>query len=127
MRLLYFHPKWATRTCRDCMTFIYSADGEISKRLGKPNLRPPGSILPCADCPKIPKGMEPSPRNAIELSERNWAVYQHYVESAAVGFRAIERRDAIVRQNAAIIAEIEKERQQAPLMQIGMMSAMRLK
>lgn len=65
-----------------------------------------GQIPPCRWCPKIPKGAEPIPSNAVELSSRNWTAYQHYLECKAVGATDAERRDPIVRRNAMLIEQI---------------------
>lgn len=65
-----------------------------------------GELPPCKTCPKIPKGDEPFPHNAQELSDKNWKAYQHWRECRAVGNFP---DDAIVRRNAAIIQAIHDE------------------
>lgn len=108
MRLLLLHPKWAARTCKSCMTHIYGLeDGELRRWPdGTPKRRPLNTVLPCGGCPKIPKGAEPSPRNAQELNDRLWLAYQHYRRC-----RAVNRwpEDPIIERNAEIIREVEDD------------------
>ncbi len=112
MRVLLFHPEWS-RSCNDCVTWLYDDDGNVSKRCGVPNRRPKGVPTPCFKCPKIPSGAAPPDRsNAVELTERNFAAYVHYLECRAVGqFPA----DPIVRRNARILRAIQDEAEQKPL------------
>ena len=63
-----------------------------------------GQPTPCRFCPKIPKGQEPKPENAVELTMRNWQAYQHYLECKAVGAFP---DDPIVRRNAMLIRQVE--------------------
>lgn len=107
MRLWLLHPKWAGRSCRDCVQFIYSDEGELRRWPdGSPKKRPRGTVLPCAGCPKIPHGIDPSPRNASELDDRLWLTYQFYRECRAV---TDWPKDPIVRWAAKIIRDVEDE------------------
>ncbi len=108
------------------MKYQYDSKGEVVTRPkigGRKIERQPLEVLPCGECPKIPKGMEPSPRNAVEMTERSWQVYNHWTEAVAVGFTDEEQADAIVRQNASILREIDQERAKQPLYQLGPMMA----
>jgi hypothetical protein len=110
--VLLLHPEVASRSCRDCQTYLYDdkpARGEWGGRLtrgGQPvkrlslRLQP----TPCRFCPKVPAGAEARPDNAVELSERSLRALLHYRECKAVG-RFPE--DAIVYRNAGIIAAVE--------------------
>lgn len=62
------------------------------------------ATTPCHKCPKIPRGEKPCPANAVELSERSWQAYWHYLECKAVGQWP---DDPIVRRNARIIRGVE--------------------
>lgn len=64
-----------------------------------------GQKTPCKWCPKIPKGKDPIPENAVELSPHNWRAYQHYLECKAVGQFP---DDPIVRRNAMLIRQVEE-------------------
>lgn len=86
----------------------YRSDG---KRLEKGLTREPvprgNQPTPCGSCPKIPKDVSVrTPAYAEELSERNLWAWQHYLRCKAVGQFP---DDPIVRRNAAIMAEVEKE------------------
>lgn len=60
---------------------------------------------PCYSCPKIPEhGDGARPGLAVELTDRNWEAYSHYLECKAVGSFP---DDPIVRRNAAIIRSVE--------------------
>ncbi len=94
------------------MTWLYDDDGKVSTRCDVPNKRPRGVPTPCFKCPKIPVGMAPDRQNAVELTDRNFAAYVHYLECRAVGqFPA----DPIVRRNARILRAIQDEADQKPL------------
>ena len=108
MRLILHHPHVAARSCFTCKTYIHDDSptrmGEIVMLAGKPVPRIADQNPPCRWCPKIPKGAEPVPENAEELSERNWLAYQHYLECKAVGkFPG----DSMVRRNAMLIRQVE--------------------
>lgn len=74
--------------------------------LGEPVERPKGIPTPCSTCPKIPLGVVPEPRNATDLSAKNWLAYRHYLENRAVNSFP---HDPIVRRNAALIRMVEDE------------------
>jgi len=114
VRVLLFHPEWS-RTCTDCVTWVYGDDGHVTQRCGIPNRRPKGVPTPCWKCPKIPpvaKGEEPQRENAVELTEANFAAYVHYLECRAVGKFP---NDPIVRRNARILRAIQDEADAKPL------------
>lgn len=60
----------------------------------------------CCWCPKVPRGTEPVPENAVELNAMNWRAYQHYLECKAVG--QFPGDDPIVRRNAMLIRGVEE-------------------
>jgi hypothetical protein len=69
-----------------------------------PVLRPAGVPTPCYKCPKIPPDAPAKERRyAVELSEKNERVYQHYLECAAVS-RFPD--DPLVRRHAALIGSV---------------------
>lgn len=110
--MLLLYPNVAARSCADCQKYLYEdKPGDFAvepmrrpARVGLPLLRPPGAPTPCHQCPKIPSGVEPSPLNAIEMTDQNWQAYTHYLECKAIG-RFPD--DPIVRRNAAIIRRLE--------------------
>lgn len=67
-----------------------------------PLARNAGQPPPCHKCPKE----SPEKAKQIELSEKNWAAYSHYLQAKAVGLTEEERRDPIVRRNFALIEMI---------------------
>lgn len=90
-------PGVATRDCGHCLTTLYRADDRPwLDENGKERPRPPGTSPNCKACPK---GPEPFVGG---LSERNAAVYLHFLECRAVGHFP---DDAIVRRNARIISD----------------------
>ncbi len=111
MELLLYHPEAAGRSCDDCEKYVYDDTpeklGRRSLHLSEPLLRCPGSRTPCHMCPKIPPDRPRRREFAVELSERSWRVYQHYLEAKAVGFTETEKADPIVRLHAGIIRGIE--------------------
>ena len=111
MRLVLLHPEVAARDCRDCVAYLYHDRGPTEfgprvERGGKPVPRPKGTRPPCHWCPKVPPDAPPTPASACDLSDANLRAWEHHRECAAVGaFPA----DAIVRRNAALIAEAERQ------------------
>lgn len=112
MRLVLLHPEVATRSCADCVKYVYDdrpeGFGKRVARRGLPVLRPKGAPTPCSWCPKQPADVpdwERTPGTAQDLSERNWQAYRHYLECKAVGHFP---DDPIVRRNAMVIAAAEK-------------------
>jgi len=109
VRLILLHPDIAARSCSDCQKYLYldRGPGQFGKRVeraGIPTLRPKGVKTPCMWCPKIPPGVKPIPTNAVEMDDKAYAAYLHYLECKAVGGFP---HDAIVRRNAAIIRQAE--------------------
>lgn len=103
MLLFLEHPELPS--CADCQQWIYNpATWERERRGGIDQPRMPGTPLPCWKCPKIPKGVEPKPENAIELSAKNWECYDHYLRCKAVG-RFPD--DQLVERNAGLIRAAE--------------------
>lgn len=111
MRVLLFHPEWS-RSCADCLSWLYADDGHVVKRCGEPVSRPKGAPTPCHKCPKIPFGAVPVRANAVELTEQNYRAYLHYLECRAVGKFP---DDPIVRRNARILRALQDEFEQRPL------------
>ena len=106
MRLQLLHPEVANRKCADCKKWIYRDNGERMIHAGALVPRPKGILTPCSTCPKVPAGADPDSRNAVDLSDKNWLAYRHYLESRATGSFP---HDAIVRRNAAWIRMVEDE------------------
>jgi hypothetical protein len=98
-------PRVAARSCDECRHWWYDDRGEPVKRGGEPLRRPKTSRPPCGSCPKVPPGTpNPSPADAIELSEQHRQTVRHYRECRAVG-RFPD--DPLVRWAAAIIRSAE--------------------
>jgi hypothetical protein len=73
-------------------------------------------------CEKIPHGEVKVRANAVELSERNFLAYQHYLECRATGSFP---DDAIVRRNARVLRSIMDDYEQRPLAKlIGLLQLM---
>ncbi len=109
VELILFHPFVAFRDCEHCQQYLYWEDGE---EIGQPvkrgdNLvkRNIGSLPPCRTPKGCPKG---SPEEPKTLTEKNQAAYQHYRECRATGQFP---DDAIVRQNATTIRQLEDARE----------------
>jgi hypothetical protein len=80
-----------------------------------PIARPAGVPTPCHKCARIPAGELPIRDNAIELSDRNWRAYEHFLECRAVG---LWPDDPIVKRNARILREIHDEAERRPLLHL---------
>lgn len=106
MRLLLLHPELPT--CADCQTWRYNPETwqRIERPRGTPVPMPAGGMPPCRRCPKIPKGAEPRPAKAIELTEQSWAIYAHYQRCKAVGRFP---RDPWVERHAGLIRMVEDQ------------------
>ena len=78
--------------------------GKVLERLPGPLFAPKFHI-----CPKIPKGVFPKPENAVELSEKNWLAYRHFMECRSIGTFGEAGSDAIVRRNAFLIDKVRDE------------------
>lgn len=113
MRLLLFHPGAARIDCGECQKFVFdlqTGERETYKsgpeRKEVPYARNAGESPPCHKCPKE----SPERARQIELSEKNWQAYGHYLQAKAVGLTEAERRDPIVRRNFALIDMLVSER-----------------
>lgn len=111
MRVRLLWPEW-DRTCENCATYLHDDDGEITRRMGLPVLRPPGCETPCDRCPKIPVGSPKTREHAIEWTDDTHRTYEHYRECRAVGSFP---NDWLVRRDAAIVRDIEDEFERRPL------------
>lgn len=110
--LLTAHPEVATRDCGDCQRWLYDDRGNVErrpKRTGLPVVRPAGTDPPCGTCPKVPKGLEPSPANATQVTARVLRCVEHYRECRAVGWRVPDAGDPLVRHHAAVIRQVEDD------------------
>lgn len=68
---------------------------------------------PCQECPKIPVGAPQKTReHAIELSDKNYQAWQHYLECRAVGKFP---DDPIVRRNARVLRDVYDEYEKLPM------------
>lgn len=110
-RLVLLHPEVAGRSCGDCQKWMYDDTvermGRRTIRGGRPVERIKDQNPPCHRCPKVPEGTsDPSPSSAVELSERNWEAYKHYLECRAVGTWP-DDPSGIVRRNAMLIRQVE--------------------
>jgi hypothetical protein len=109
LRVLRAAPRVATRSCHDCQRFLYDEQtGEQVRRparFGLPVRRPPGTLPPCHQCPKVPDDAPFRTREyAVDLTDQNWQALAFYSECRAVGqFPA----DPIVRRWAGLIRAVE--------------------
>jgi hypothetical protein len=106
VRLLLLHPELPS--CQECQTKVYDPTNgwRPAERGGKPCLREPGTPTPCGVCPKIPRGQQPHPSNAIELTDAHYRAFVHYQRCKATGrFPA----DRIVERNAGILRTVEEQ------------------
>lgn len=124
VRMIAEGSKFLNRSCADCLTFMWSADGleGIGKNSrkkyrsaqacldagAKPRARVKGTIPPCFECPKVPENAPISSYYyASEISETTWLTIEHFDECEAVGH--FPQDDPIVRRNAAIIRRIRED------------------
>jgi hypothetical protein len=112
MRLVLLHPAVANRSCAKCKEWLYDdkpgnfAPHPVNHGWGDKKRK--GGKTPCWMCPKQPSEVpekDRSPATAIDLSDRNWKAYLHYLECSAVNDFP---KDEIVRQCASIIKNAEK-------------------
>lgn len=99
--LLLTHPELPS--CENCKLWLYGKDWKIVERAGKPCKRPSGDRLPCHQCPKSSDG-QPNP--GAELSSKNSAAFQLYLEIKAG--RPMPD-DKIVQRNCALIRWAEDQ------------------
>ena len=118
----------AGRSCDDCEKFMWN-DSEESGRMGDRILtlasgerweRPKGIPTPCHQCPKVPREKRTARacrKDAIEPTERSWAILWHYRACRAVGeFRGADGQiDPLVRRHAGLIAEVVRAVERAKL------------
>lgn len=98
VRLHVQHPFLTTLSCADCKTWwLDPLTGQVSKRGGRAQTRPPEAVLLCQTQQGCPKGAPEKPQT---LSAKNQQALRHYYECRATGQFP---DDAIVRQNAVII------------------------
>ena len=102
MLLVLEHPEIIRRSCEDCTKYQYGEDGKQVMWRGKPMKRGPGNRPICRyGTDRCPKG---TPEASKEMTRKNYAAYQHYIECKAIGKFP---DDPIVRRNAATIRAIE--------------------
>ena len=106
------HPGAARIDCDDCKQFVFdlkTGERETFKsgpeRKELPLARNAGESPPCRQCPKE----SPERAKQIELSDKNWQAYSHYLQAKAVGLTDAEKRDPIVRRNFALIEMISSD------------------
>ena len=91
-------PSVANRDCKDCRKWWYDEEtGKVTKKGGKPLLRPSHLPLLCDTPAGCPKG---SPEVPLGFSIKNKTAFRHFSECEAVGQFP---DDPIVRKNAMII------------------------
>lgn len=97
--MLREHPREATRDCGHCLAVVYDlkTGRPWLDAKGKERPRPAGTRPPCRSCPKGPRPFVGG------LSQRNAAVYLHFLECRAVGAFP---DDPIVKRNAFLISEV---------------------
>lgn len=78
----------------------------VERPRGTPIPRIKGQRPRCEWCPKVPEGDPPEPASAVEMNQRNWSAYRHYLECKAIGQFP---DDPMVRKNASIIRQIEEQ------------------
>lgn len=112
MELLLFHPVIAFRDCQHCLQHVYwelPDDAEYGKPLvrgGNPVKRNKATPPPCRTKSGCKKGTPEKPKS---LTPKNLEAYEHYRQCRAVGQFP---DDAIVKQNAAAIRQIEDLKQE---------------
>ena len=94
------HPEVATRSCGDCKTWQYNAQGQIEIHRGK-KLRRIGKT-PCHRCPK----KSPDQAHEYELSPANQKAVDFYYTTRGMNWTNLTesmRSDPIVQRNMHII------------------------
>lgn len=123
-RVAILTPKFSI-SCQVCESFIWKPDGSVQRlATGEPMARTSQEIpTRCQGCPKVPRGVRESGagwkecrRQAIEITPENAQALCRYKE-----FRATHEfpDDAIVRWYAAIIREIEDERDRSEFQELS--------
>jgi hypothetical protein len=101
----------ATRSCTDCKRWMFDDEpgrmGQLRIREATGEPYPRVGRTPCFYCPKTAHLPEKQrrPESAVEISDRNWLAYQHYLECRAVNQFP---HDWLVRRNASIIRQAEE-------------------
>lgn len=127
---MLFHPGPAKIDCAECVKFVFDLQaGEKSlywgrddagERVQLPQIRPPGSTMPCGNCPK----KSPEHAKEFELTPQNVKAWRWWLEARATGLTDAEKSDAIVRRNFGILeaiwAEWQRKRQaEATAIELG--------
>lgn len=110
MSLALAHP--GLPTCENCQAFIHDANWRRVRRGGVDQPRPKGVPTPCRTCPKIPKGLDPVPANAVVLSPRNQRAYWYYLQCCVDNLGLLDQ-DGITIRNNAIIANAIRQHERA--------------
>jgi hypothetical protein len=95
-------------TCERCIAVMHDENWKPCTRGGKEIPRAKGSKTPCWKCPKIPKGMEPRPENAVELTARGWAAWWYWLQCKEDQTCQLPR-DRITLRNAALLRQVEQQ------------------
>lgn len=103
-------------SCGDCQKYNY--DPKTWKQYkghdGQPIKRHPSNKTPCHLCPKIPKGKDPIPANAVELSAKNEQAIWYFWQCES-GHPDVVSRDEITVRNNAIIKMLMDQQQRAAM------------
>lgn len=97
-------------SCEECQKYFYDPETwekQLEGEEGTPVKRWAGSPLPCHNCPKIPRGKDPRPENAVELDPRCITIYNNEL-LLREDVTHIYPRDSITVSNAAIIRDVER-------------------
>mgnify|MGYP001559404677 CR=1 FL=1 len=95
-------------SCGDCQKWLYDPDRGWAKTIkghgkrARPVARPKGVPTPCHRCPKIPKGKEPKPENAVELSGKNRRAWLYFAKCQVDKLGLIPQDEITVKNNALI-------------------------
>jgi hypothetical protein len=126
VRLELLRPDAASRPCGDCRRWLYHDTpdrfGDAVVRGGRPVARPPGCPTPCSYCPKQPADVPDHarrPETAVELSDKNARAVAFSRECRAVGRWP---DDALVRRNAAVVAEAERSAERVTQARLAVLS-----
>jgi hypothetical protein len=93
--ILLAHPE--IPSCEDCRSWLYRDDWTKSTRAGSPVPRPPGTPLPCHQCPK---SHDARPHPEIDLTPRHRLALNLYYQVRA-GLPMPD--DGAVRRNCGLI------------------------
>lgn len=117
MRLLWYHPGPASVDCEDCKRYVYDLERGVrrtyksgAKRTERPQLRPKGTPLQCAQCPKE----SPERARVLVLSPRNRLTLRLYEEvraTSGVCLTDAMKRDRVLMRNLADLSELDRARE----------------